>query len=291
MSAAASLSNWTIAEEIASRELIDRQPTRRKSHLRPEPAVDWEKGEELFVFGYAAETKIRKRPFWKWPSERDIGKHLGCSSPSVEKYAERHNWYELRWEHQQRVVSLAREANAISQTAPTPTGSSIPGTEPLSIIEAYILRFAAHLEAGKVRLDDVAQFDKAVRLRAYLRGEGERDAGKPQALTLDELQTQHHERRAAERGNDIDDELAGVHTRGSDALEDDAPAHAQGAHVGTRTDTTRKRTYKGRKPKQKQEVATPLESETTETKAPFADDEAIEPDPLALDEEVPTSPP
>lgn len=88
-------------------------------------------------------------------------------------------------------------------TPPAPVDGA--GLSPLTVCEEVIRRFdaALKLDPGSVmKPDAVTAFDKAVRLRAFLLGDGEKGKGQ-QPMTLDELQTRYSSAR--ERGTALDE--------------------------------------------------------------------------------------
>lgn len=105
-----------------------------------------------------------------------------------------------------------------SPALPPPPPASPPAVDanlsPLAVCEEVIRRFDEALKrdaASVMRPDAVTAFDKAVRLRAFLLGDGEKGKGQ-QPMTLDELQERYTSARS--RGAALDeaatDELDGV---------------------------------------------------------------------------------
>lgn len=114
----------------------------------------------------------------------------------------------------------------ITAPAPAPVEGSI---SPLAVCEEVIRRFetALRLDPGSVmKPDAVAAFDKAVRLRAFLLGDGEKGKA-TQAMTLEELQTRYANGRArgAALAEAASDALDGVTAEGDPV--DEAAAAAE----------------------------------------------------------------
>ena len=64
-----------------------------------------------------------------------------------------------------------------------------------AVIDKWITRFIEKLEEDDVRADCVADMDKAMRLKAFLRGQAESRIEVKNTLTLETLQRSHKEHR------------------------------------------------------------------------------------------------
>jgi hypothetical protein len=105
----------------------------------------------------------------QYPSYRDLAIRFGISSSIVADYARRHNCVRRREELGKRAREIA------DQRVLADRADSIAGEKQsrLKLLHTYFDEFAKSLAEGRVRTDNIADFDKACRLEAFLLGDAE----------------------------------------------------------------------------------------------------------------------
>jgi hypothetical protein len=125
-----------------------------------------------------------------YPSYRDIGARYGVSHSLIAAYSRRHNCLGRREDALGQVRVLA------NQRAVAERGGR-EGEEKarlLGMLDGYFASFADALRDGRVRTDNIADFDKACRLKAFLLGDSEsRKEVVTGGITLEYLQERHRE--------------------------------------------------------------------------------------------------
>jgi len=137
-----------------------------------------------------------------------IAKAIGVARQVVHRHAHREGWPAQR---------AARAS--IAETSLPPAGTlataSRGRSSPEDIVLDWIDRFAESLRSGRVRVDAIADLDRAVRLLAFARGEADSRKETRTTLSLEVLQKRHLETRQIIET--IGEEVTGVIHGGSEA--------------------------------------------------------------------------
>lgn len=186
---------------------------------RHDPTLDWKAAELFFIEGVdVPPEKEGEIGSIRWPTMVEVAKRLGCSKQLVCRYAQTHNWADRKGifkDKIQRGITIARADSRLRLLR-----------SPLEIVEDYLGAFDAAVQGNKLRTDAMVDFDKAVRLRAFLLEQNEQAKGASGDLSLEQLQARHREVRDAELTAALNDDAAGVTYHGADASTDgegDAP--------------------------------------------------------------------
>jgi hypothetical protein len=158
---------------------------------RTDPTIDWPAIEKLFVFGEPPTKDAillgAKPESFHFPSWRALATKFGVHHSLIQQRAKRYNWRELRERYQSdhaaefsKQVAHARACEAEELSA---------------ILDTWMRRFGEAVSKGGVRADALADFNVAVRLRAFLRGEAEGKTEVKQVLSIEGLQERHADRR------------------------------------------------------------------------------------------------
>lgn len=165
---------------------------------RTQDGEPWDRAEDLYVHGELVAAP--NGPTTKYPSLREIARRCGLTPQGLHYRVRRFRWDERR--EQFRAAAGAKVDDVLAEVRAAGTKNVV------EVLEAYLALFAEAVQQRKVRYDCVADFDRAVRLLAFVRGEAEQRKEMRHVLSLEELQRRHMDaRRLAEHA---DPELAGV---------------------------------------------------------------------------------
>lgn len=218
------LSSWEFASSIADLATsaeIDKACTtvrRKGSHL---VGIDWNLAERLYIHGELTQDE-ENVPFVAWPSLGTIAKRIGVSKQGLSNHVVRHKWLERKEKAKRETSELVDAARQQARARDI--------RKPIEIVDDYISRFDKSVQAGRVRDDDVASFDKACRLRAFLMGEADSRQEQKVTLTLEAMQSRHREART--RALTIDAVTCGVLSEGERTAESPDSGEPQGAYPG-----------------------------------------------------------
>lgn len=206
------VSGWKKARSVidGKEPEIQQEPVEARSatRLRGRYAnFDWKLAEKLFLVGEPkrdeagnVELDVVGMPIMVRPNQNEIARRIGCSFGAVSLHVTRHMWKERR-------EKLDFEAKVRREQAED-RSRALETFEPTAILDEFIQKFAAAVKSGKVRDDDVGAFDKACRLRAFLRADAEQKSAVKQVVTLEAMQARHAAARA--RAQRADAVTAGV---------------------------------------------------------------------------------
>src|SRR4051812_35826277 len=184
---------WSEAIALANRAVEDDPPKRGKGRPRGrfDPEINWRAAELFFIEGENVPAEKEGEPeSVRWPSMCEVGRRFKVTFQMVSKHAKAHNWVERKKIYRDRVergITMARADSRVRSIR-----------SPLEIIEDYIGGFDHAVQDKKLRTDAVVDFDKAVRLRAFLLEQNEQAKGASGDLSLEQLQARHREVRDAE---------------------------------------------------------------------------------------------
>lgn len=190
--------------ELTAGDAAPAMPRRsRPTHTR------WVDGERWYVDGETGPDGERV-----WLSMIEVGVKLGVSPGRVSQYAAQHSWRKKRdakWDID--IDAHIRSRTARPHVAPKSVTGVTPRTVGTSDGERILLIYLAQCEAailaGRVKCDNMSDVDKALRALAFVRGEADSRREVHTTVSLDVLQSRHHEARArAERL--APDEVTGV---------------------------------------------------------------------------------
>ena len=193
---------------------------RPKGSFLPKYQCDWELAESYYVQGMIVEEKrgtIERRK----PSYADVARKFKVSKASVAYHAKKANWQKKR----EKYDSLEKE-HINHEVAKARAISFADGEE---IVDRWISKFEQKLEEGDVRVDSIADLERAMRTKAFLRGQAESRVEMKGAFTLDSLadiHRQHRERFEAEEDEEQIATMAGV-------LVEESPGSNDGTGEGS----------------------------------------------------------
>lgn len=166
--------------------------------------IDWVLGEKLYVEGEEIHSIDGGEPERAWPTLESIGKRLGCTMQAVFNHAKRNKWKEKKRKFQYEF----EHGEYVARAEDRPNPASRLTRKPIEIVEDYLALFEDAVKNRKLRADAVGDFDKAVRLRAFLLNEGAAEQTKRQLMSLEEMRERHESSRA--RRATYDEVAAGV---------------------------------------------------------------------------------
>jgi hypothetical protein len=135
-----------------------------------------------------------------YPSIRELAKKYSVHRSLVGYHSRRHNWPSRRQDFRTQLRTEIQQIRAKARALSTEDG--------LAILDAYLGKFREAVESGHVRVDSIADFNTAVRLKEFLLGGADSRQEIQGALTLEEMQARH--RRLRDELAGLDPELAGV---------------------------------------------------------------------------------
>jgi hypothetical protein len=149
------------------------------------PAFRDDELDRLLVHGEADGDGIAQ-----YPTYRDLAARYGVAHSVIADYSTRHNCLARRKEAQDQVRALVAQKLVESRAMSTADETKAL----LAMLDDYFAAFAAALKEGRVRTDNIADFDKACRLKAFLAGDSEsRKEVVSGGITLEYLQERHRE--------------------------------------------------------------------------------------------------
>ena len=185
------------AEKLAAEKpkRVPGRPARRDA-----PQMPWDEIERLYIQG----EQIRQRDDGSFertfPSTRELAEKYGVSKSLIGYRAERFEWSRRRAEFQGQVQKETDASCAKARAAEI--------TDAVAVLDAYIERFRAALDDGRIRVDSVQDLNVAVRLKHFLLGGADSRKEVNVLVSLEVMQERH--RKLREQVAAMDAELAGV---------------------------------------------------------------------------------
>jgi hypothetical protein len=188
--------------------------------------IDWRLAERLYVEGELDENGVRRYPMRKVIAER-----AKTTGSNLDQRARRYEWPAKKALFQaQNDITIADSPDVARQRIPdsanpleTRAGNPIPGKrrrrDPLAVLDCYIGQFADAIARRRVRFDTIADFERAVRLRAFVLGQADSIKQTHVTVSLDIMQARHKEMRHRVNAQ-VDDAVAGVMGKGVPAAQD-----------------------------------------------------------------------
>ncbi len=176
-----------IVEKGSNEEQVKRRVGRpRRGQEQTFPA---EKVDQLLVHGEVIVEQDGKPGQIVYPSYRELARRFDISPSAVGWYAKKHDCLRRRIEaEKQRGIKV--DENMIELRAQQLTYGR---EDMVRTIDKYLLQFESALDAGRVRVDDPADYNTMLRLRDHILGaEAERREIFP-GVTLEDLQQSHQE--------------------------------------------------------------------------------------------------
>ncbi len=163
--------------------------------------VDWELAEQFFVQGEIIIQKNKQGDLErKKPTYSDIARRFKTSTQLVGYHAKRRNWRDKRTTWERMAAKLVADEVAKSR--------ALSMGEATAILDSWLLKFKEQLDKDRVRVDSLADFNTAVRLKGYIENQGGPEENTNGGPNLRDLQDRHREvRRAA---GEFDDRVTGV---------------------------------------------------------------------------------
>jgi hypothetical protein len=194
-------------------DAADKKPKRGRPRKGDRPPIPWDEIEKAYVSGEIVRQLDDGSFERSYPSIRELAQKFGVHRSLVGYHSRRHNWPKQRRDYQDQLKVEMRRAQAKARALSTEDG--------LAILDAYLGKFREAVESGHVRVDSIADFNTAMRLREFLLGGADSRQEIQGALTLEEMQARH--RRLRDQLAGLDPALAGV-VPGNGAMEgNDAP--------------------------------------------------------------------
>jgi hypothetical protein len=154
------------ASDSGHKPMPRRKIGRPRKNEAPDVDVDWDAVDRVLVFG---EKKIDPRTGAEkieYPSLRDMARRLNLSKNRVWQYASKHQCLKRREEA--RACAQERfERQVIERRA---QAKAVTVEDVLRLVDSYIAAFWRALLENRVRFDNIADFDRMVRLREFLLG-------------------------------------------------------------------------------------------------------------------------
>jgi hypothetical protein len=152
------------------------------------PAYNAEELDRLLVHGDHVELDNGEITV-VYPTFRELALQYGCSVSTIADYAKAHNTARrrkaaaerLRVRADEKLVEKRAEAIAVTRD------------DEIRIIDTYIRKFEEALLEGRVRCDNIADFNTALRLKQLLMGDADSRSELNVTVSLQALQTRHLE--------------------------------------------------------------------------------------------------
>jgi hypothetical protein len=182
-------------------------PRPRTSGRKTNPLINWELAEKLYVEGeLVGEGEHCERLY---SSIAAISARVGTSKGNLDQHISRYRWREKRrlFQSVSGVVRTGRPDIVDGLDGPKSRAPVKRDAE--AVLRAYLDQFAEAVEKRSVRYDTIADFERAVRLLAFVRGQAESTRHTHVTVSLEVMAARHKAMRATVDAH-MDDEVAGV---------------------------------------------------------------------------------
>jgi hypothetical protein len=164
----------------------ERKPGRPRRGDRP--PVPWDAIERAYVTGEIVH-KLPDGSFERrYPSIRELAAKFGVAKSLVGYHSRRHNWPAQRLAFRDRVRTEMQQSEAKAR--------ALSIDDAMRILDAYLTKFRRAVEDDRVRVDSIADFNTALRLKQFLLGGADSRQEVAGGLTLEVLQARHARLRA-----------------------------------------------------------------------------------------------
>jgi hypothetical protein len=183
------------------------------------PNIDWVLAERLYVEGELVGEGDKCERLYL--SNSAIASRAGTSKGNVDQRIARYRWRDKRriFQTANAVVRTGRPDVVEGSDGPTSRGPLKRDAE--AILKAYLDQFADAVEKRSVRYDTIADFERAVRLLAFVRGQAESSRHTHVTVSLEVMAARHKAMRQTVDAH-MDDEVAGV-IGGGDGVAGELP--------------------------------------------------------------------
>jgi len=152
------------------------------------PAFPREEVDRLLVHGELEENPDGSGVHTVYPSYRDLAERFGVAHSLIADYARQHNCLRRRERIEERVKNLI-DSKLIESRAEV---LAMERDEQINIINRFLMEFEKAIVAGRVRVDNPADFNTMCRLKAFLLGDADSRQQMMNGLpTLEEMQIAH----------------------------------------------------------------------------------------------------
>lgn len=167
-------------------------------------AINWVEIEHAYIHGiqvdHDPDDDSLKVPERRWPTYRELAKQHGCSQALICQRSKRYQWITRRDAFRQKFID---ELDAhLAEDLATSTAAQV------AILDRFTAVFSRNLYKDRVRADNIADLDKALRLREFLLGHADTRGETQHVISLDEMQKRHREAR--EKAAELDPAEAGL---------------------------------------------------------------------------------
>lgn len=194
-------------------DAADTKPKRGRPRRGDRPPIPWDEIEKAYVCGEIVRQLDDGSFERNYPSIRELAKKFGVHRSLVGYHSRRHNWPSRRQDFRTQLRTEIQQIRAKARALST--------EDAVGILDAYLEKFRAAVDEGHVRVDSIADFNTAMRLKEFLLGGADSRQEIQGALTLEEMQARH--RRLRDELAGLEPELAGVVPGNGAAEGGDAP--------------------------------------------------------------------
>jgi transposase-like protein len=191
----------------------DTRPRRGRPRKGDRPPIPWADIEKAYVCGEIVRQLDDGSFERNYPSIRELAKKFGVHRSLVGYHSRRHNWPSRRQDFRTQLRTEIQQIRAKARALST--------EDVVGILDAYLEKFRAAVDEGHVRVDSIADFNTAVRLKEFLLGGADSRQEIQGALTLEEMQARH--RRLRDELAGLEPALAGVVPQSGATEGGDAP--------------------------------------------------------------------
>lgn len=177
----------------------------------PRPATEEVKDEieRLLVYGEKVPDASGEM-VWRYLTQREVAERIGCHLTTVNKISQVRGLINRQLEVQKQRLDQAVD-EIVGKDSPH---SSLPVETRLAIVDRWIFRFARSLEQGSVDTTQPIDFERMLRLRAFLEGSAESTKHVKHTYTIENLTDRYGKLRAKEQV--IDAVLGGMDPVGAE---------------------------------------------------------------------------
>jgi hypothetical protein len=169
--------------------------------------IDWDVAEQYYIQGEIIREQGNGNLVRKPVSMSDVARKFNCSVSLVHYWAKKRQWKKKREDYEALAQRELNEAVAKAR--------AMSFAEAAGILDSWLVKFQAQLEADKVRVDSLSDFNIAMRLKRFIEEQPKADDPGANSLSLEGLQRKH---RAARARRAKDDGTTGVLPGEGDAI-------------------------------------------------------------------------
>lgn len=199
-------------------------PVRKTGRPRGASTIPWREVYKALVYGEDAVDEVTQETRHVYPSYSEMARRVGCSASAVSLWCRRNRIMDRREEAKKKTLEKKSKdvLLKVAEESGKKNSAKLSTHDAISIIEAFIARFAKSIKEGSVRSDNANDLNILFRLKEFMEGKADSRVEVHGQIGLVAIQSSHKDWRQVACARQ-----AGVDGGDADQLDDRASGGAR----------------------------------------------------------------